>query len=260
MLDEIKTRSRQHLRSLEYAYREYDKVAVITDSLIESTSKIGARKDSIYVVGNVIDYETIIKKSKEEVMFDSFSESNVSIERLKEVLDSDDKKFITIGRFSPEKSHDRLMRSFDKLYKDNKDIYLIIVGGHGEKYKETLKLVGSLECKDRIIIVKNVSNPYSIPAKCNYFVLPSLYEGFGLVIAEADILGLSVITTDIDGPRKFLEENGGTMVENSEDGIYNGMVKQLNNEVKVMNVDYKKYNKKQVEEFYRLLEGEDNER
>ena len=32
------------------------------------------------------------------------------------------------------------------------------------------------------------------------------------------------------------------------------------NEVKVMNVDYKKYNKKQVEEFYRLLEGEDNER
>lgn len=260
MLSEIKTRSRQHLRSLKYAYQEYDKVAVITDSLIESTSKIGGRKDNIYVASNIIDYEGIIKKSKEEVKLDSYSECSVSLEELKEILNSKDKKYITIGRFSPEKSHDRLIRSFDKLYKDNKDIYLIIIGGHGELYNKTKELVNSLDSRERIILIKNVSNPYSILKKCDYFVLPSLYEGFGLVITEADILGLSVITTDIDGPRKFLTENGGTMVSNSEDGIYDGMKKLLNNEVKVMKVDYKKYNKHEIDNFYKLLEGLKNER
>jgi CDP-glycerol glycerophosphotransferase len=61
-------------------------------------------------------------------------------------------------------------------------------------------------------------NPYNLLARCDYFVLSSLHEGFGLVIAEADILGKPVISTDIEGPRTFMKKNGGTLVENSENG------------------------------------------
>ena len=95
-------------------------------------------------------------------------------------------------------------------------------------------------------------------SKCDYFVLPSYYEGFGLVIAEADIVGLPVVSTNLDGPRKFLEDNDGIMVPNCEDGIYEGMKRLLNNEVKVMNVDYKKYNEHALNEFYNLLSGGKN--
>ena len=88
----------------------------------------------------------------------------------------------------------------------------------------------------------NMPNPYNLLAKCDYFILSSLYEGFGLVIAEADIVGLPVISTDIDGPRTFMKKHGGTLVENSEDGILDGMRLLAEGKIKPMNVDYEKYN------------------
>ena len=93
-------------------------------------------------------------------------------------------------------------------------------------------------------------------SKCNYFVLPSHYEGFGLVLAEADIVNVPVISTNLDGPRKFMDQNKGVLVENSEDGILDGMKMLLNNKVKVMHVDYKNYNAEALNEFYKLLDGD----
>ena len=255
MIDEIKTRKKQHRRTLEYAYNEYDKVAVVSDILIDSTKEISKRDDNIYEAINVIDYKGIIEKSKKEIVFDKFTKSNKSRDELVKILDSDSKVFITIGRFSKEKGHDRLINCFDKIYKENKNINLIIIGGLGDKYKDTIKLVDSLECKNKIILINNISNPYNILKKCDYFVLPSYYEGFGLVLAEADIVKLPVVSTNLDGPRKFMESNNGVMVPNCEDGIYEGMKRLLNNEIKVMNVDYEEYNKHALKEFYDLLSG-----
>ena len=110
-----------------------------------------------------------------------------------------------------------------------------------------------MSAKDNIIAIKSVSNPYVILKKCDYFVLSSYYEGFGLVIAEADILKKPVISTDVIGPRGFLKENNGTLVENNENGLYNGMKKMLNNDVTAMNVDYEKYNQNAIKEFYKLI-------
>ncbi len=259
MLDEIKTRKIQHRPTLEYAYNVYNKVAIVSDTLFESTSEISKRKDNIFIANNIIDYKSIIKKSKQDIKFDSFTESNIELNKLIKILNSDSKKFITIGRFSKEKGHERLINSFNKLYLKNKNIHLIIIGGKGDKYSETLNLAKSLESKDNIILIKNMSNPYSVLGKCDYFVLPSYYEGFGLVLAEADILDIPVISTNIDGPKKFMEKNNGVMVENSEEGIYNGMERLLKGEIKPMKVDYDKYNEEALKGYYSLL-GDKNEK
>lgn len=255
MENEIKTRQIQHNRTLQYAYNAYKKVVVVNEDLIESTSNISKRKDNIYVANNIINYKNVIESSKvSEVSFDEDTQSNITLEKLNEILeDNTKKKFITIGRFSPEKGHDRLIKAFDKLYNENSNIYLIIIGGAGKKYNETLELINKLPAKDNIIAIKSVSNPYVILKKCNYFVLSSYYEGFGIVIAEADILAKPVISTDVIGPRGFIKENNGTLVENNEQGLYNGMKKMLKNEIKCMNVNYKKYNENAIQEFYKII-------
>mgnify|MGYP000780861956 FL=1 len=84
-------------------------------------------------------------------------------------------------------------------------------------------------------------------------MLSSFYEGFGLVLAEADILGLPVISTDISGPRSFMKKYGGTLVENSENGIYQGMEMLHSGFVKPMKVDYEAYNQEAIQEFENLL-------
>ncbi len=253
MLNEIKTRKTQHLPTLQYAYKEYDKVVLVSDILFDSTYEISGRKDNIYTARNIIDYKSILEKSKRKIEFDSDTESNVDEKKLISILKNKGKKFITIGRFSKEKGHERLIRSFDKLYKKNKDIYLIIIGGNGVLYDTTKELVNSLDCKNNVILIKKISNPYNILASCDYFIMPSFYEGFGLVIAEADIVGLPVVSTDIEGPKKFMNDHNGVMVDNTEEGIYNGLKLLYDDKVKVMNVDYEKYNKEVLEEFYKLL-------
>lgn len=89
---------------------------------------------------------------------------------------------------------------------------------------------------------------------CDYLVLPSFYEGFGLVLAEADILGLPCFSTDITGPKLFMERYGGKLVDNSEEGILSGLRDCLAGNVpKRLNIDYQKYNEEAVVQFETLL-------
>lgn len=254
MINEIKTRQNQHRKTLKYAYKVYDKVAIVTAGLKDSVVQISGKEDNIFVADNIINYKSIKEKAAKNVIkFNENTESTVSLEELNEILDGENKKFITIGRFSPEKGHARLIRAFNKLYQENKAINLIIIGGTGKQYEKTLELIQTLEARKNIIIIKDVANPYTILKKCDYFVLSSYYEGFGLVIAEADILQKPVISTDIAGPKALMLENGGTLVENTQEGLYKGMKKLLAGEVQVMDVDYEKYNQNAIKEFYELL-------
>lgn len=253
MLNEIKTRHNQNYKSLKIAYRDYDKVAIVNEDLRESTVKISGRKDNIYEAKNLIMYKEVLEKSKLPIEYDECTEANVTQEELLQILDSNSKKIISIGRFSPEKGHMRLINAFRENWKKDNSIYLIIIGGVGKDYIKTIEYVEKLDCKDNIILIRSISNPYPILNKCDYFVLSSFYEGFGIVIAEADILGKPVISTDIIGPRKFMKTNGGYLVENSEKGLTFGIEKLLKDEIKAMNADYEEYNQEALNEFYDLI-------
>lgn len=74
-----------------------------------------------------------------------------------------------------------------------------------------------------------------------------------MVLLEADVLGVPVFSTDILGPSGFLKVHNGTLVENTEEGIYKGMEMYLQGEIQTMNIDYKEYNRKAVKEFEDLL-------
>lgn len=68
-----------------------------------------------------------------------------------------------------------------------------------------------------------MKNPMPILKKCDLFILSSIYEGLGLVMLEADSLGIPVFSTDVHGPSNFLKQYGGYLVEDSTEGILQGM-------------------------------------
>lgn len=253
MVQEMKVRKNQHPNAIRYAYNHYDHVAIVTEDMREPTLSLCDKPDSICVVNNIIDYKNVLKKSKWKMSFDENTTSNKSFEEIKEILNSTHKKFITIGRFSPEKGHIRLLNAFEKFQQEESEPYLIIIGGHGPLYDETLRHAQSLKCYDHVILIRSLSNPYAFLKKCDYFVFTSFYEAFGLGLVEADILGIPAISTDILGPRGFMTMNHGTLVYNDETGIYEGMKLLYSNKVNVMNVDYKKYNQAAIQQFEDLL-------
>ena len=256
MVQEIRTKRNQRTDVLKYAYGTYKTVAVVTEDLIASTALFTrGRKGHIRVCRNVIDTVNVTEcaRKKEELM--KAEEVYPSPAALKSFLASDGRKLISIGRFSPEKGHFRLISAFAKLCTMEKDVRLVIVGGVAKDnyFAKTIRQVEKLGLRDSVVLVRNMPNPYPLLSACDGFVLSSLYEGFGLVIAEADVLKKPVVCTDIVGPRGFLKLHGGTLVEDSEEGIYQGMQKLLAGEIPVMQVDYEKYNEEAMQEFYSLL-------
>jgi CDP-glycerol glycerophosphotransferase len=110
--------------------------------------------------------------------------------------------------------------------------------------------VKNSSCPDAIFLVRYMSNPMPLVKKCDYFVLSSLYEGFGLVLVEADVLGLPCFSTDIVGPQGFMRKYDGLLVADSEDGIVDGMRACLNGTVPArLNIDYEQYNREAIEAF-----------
>lgn len=262
MDQEIRTKGNVNRDVLSYAYQTYDSVAVVTPDLMESTQKIVAHLKleglsgtaNIVIAKNVINYERIERLGEREFAIDPKTYMNVEEERLMEILATDAVKFITIGRFSKEKGHYRLMDAFEKIWLKQQNSYLIIVGGYGPLFAKTKERAERMKCADHIVVIKYLSNPYALLKQCSYFVLSSFYEGFGLVLAEADILGVRCFSTDITGPAMFMKQYGGMLVESSEAGILSGLQACLDNTVpEKLNINYEQYNKEAVEQFEALI-------
>lgn len=253
---EITVRGNLRADVLSYAYQKYDHIAVVTKDLIEPTRKYLTSERELIIAHNLIDVEGIKERGNQEIFFDETTSCNLPFDQVMNILNSNVKKLVNVGRFSPEKGHRRLIDSFVRVWQDNHDAYLFIIGGNEFKglYKELCDYVESLPCKEHIIMILAMSNPLPVVKACDSFVFSSYYEGFGLVLVEADILGLPVISTDIVGPRTFMQENGGVLVEDSEAGLEEGMRSLFKNEIATLGVDYDEYNQKAIAQFKKLLE------
>ena len=253
MIQETKTRSTQKLFVLREAYNKYENVVSVSPDLIESIREIADNDIDVGVVHNIANYQGIIKRSKKDITFDrkTVIDSN-HLGGLDDVLNGPGKKFICIGRFTAEKGFERLILAFNEFYKDYPDAQLIIVGSRGRDYDDFLELRKSLPCWKNVTVIKFISNPMPILKRCDLYVSPSLYEGWSMVIMEADILNVPVISTDVTGVQ-WIRNYGGYMVEDSKEGILQGFHDFMEGKVKVMDVDYEEYNQNAIREFMEIL-------
>ena len=254
MQKELSTRNNQHKLTIRSAYKAYDRVAVVTEAMAKSTAKISGRKDNIVVVSNAFDADRFIENSKKNIEYQKESRSSVHhAGGIEGILNSKGEKFITVGRYSAEKQHNMLIDAFCEYNEKNPDSYLIIIGGSGKLYGKTVAYANSKHCSQNIACLWSIANPMPILKKCDLFVLPSKYEALGLVMFEADCVGVPVICTEMDGPKAILKAHGGTMVENSKDGLLKGFEAFKRGEVKPMNIDFKEYNKTAISQFENLF-------
>lgn len=114
-----------------------------------------------------------------------------------------------VGTIQPRKNIDRLIKAFNIL--SIKNLELVIVGKKGWDYEKTLILPQDLGIENRVRFLHSVTDA-DLPhfyKHAEVFVLPSLYEGFGLPILEAMKYGCPVITSSTSS----LPEAGGDAAE-----------------------------------------------
>ena len=154
---------------------------------------------------NLIDYKSIIDKSKETV--EDFSKTSGTT-------------FINIGRHDEkQKRLSRIIQATEKLNKEGYKFRVVFVGKGSDTniYKKESKKIKN------IVFLGAKKNPYPYLKMSDCFLLSSQFEGYPVVFVESQILGKPIVTTEVSDSKKDIEGKYGIVVENSEEGVYKGM-------------------------------------
>ncbi len=106
------------------------------------------------------------------------------------------KYFVFLGTLQPRKNILRLIKAFAKLGGGTK---LVIIGKKGWLYEKILKISQGLGVENKVIFTGFVPDedlPALYKASVAY-ILPSLYEGFGIPVIEAQACGAITITSTV---------------------------------------------------------------
>jgi glycosyltransferase involved in cell wall biosynthesis len=109
-----------------------------------------------------------------------------------------------VGRLEIQKSVETLLYAAKALKKDIPELRIMIVGT-GTLQETLVNLAAALDISDITCFAGTKSQVEKYFAASDVFVLPSLFEGFGIVIIEAFRASLPVVATKIEGPEELIE-------------------------------------------------------
>jgi len=160
--------------------------------------------------------------------------------------------FVCLGRMSPEKDHAKLIRAFSGVLQQCPDAKLVVLGD-GPLWQDLNRLMNELGIGKSVKFAGLRMNPFPALKAGDCFVLSSNHEGQPMVLLEAMVLAKPIIATDIDGNRGLLGEDYGELVENSEEGLRQGMLAFLERGPNPYAFDAAEYQKSAVRNFQNVI-------
>jgi glycosyltransferase involved in cell wall biosynthesis len=134
-------------------------------------------------------------------------------------LHSDFRRFVYVGRFSPEKNLPRLLEAFRVVRNQNKAELMLI--GYGPDEPLLRQKTQDLDLGESVVFTgpKTQDEVSQALAESDCLVLPSLSEPWGLVVNEALCTGIPVIVSDRCGcAPDLVSESTGWMFEAEDTG------------------------------------------
>ncbi len=100
-----------------------------------------------------------------------------------------------VGRFHPQKNHSFLLEVFSEVKKKNPNSVLLLIGS-GDLESAIQHRIEELGLKDSVMLLGNRSDMHRLYQAMDVFVLPSLFEGLGIVAIEAQAAGVPCVCSD----------------------------------------------------------------
>ncbi|MHB1657180.1 MAG: glycosyltransferase [Burkholderiales bacterium] len=114
--------------------------------------------------------------------------------------------FLYLGRLAIDKGILDLVAAFDKLWREDQAISLLIVGPDEDGVSDKIQAM-VLACQEAIHFYGETVNPESYIEIADVLCLPSYREGFGMVLLEAAAMGKAVLASRIYGITDAVIEN-----------------------------------------------------
>jgi glycosyltransferase involved in cell wall biosynthesis len=117
-------------------------------------------------------------------------------------------RLLFVGRLEKQKSIHTLLEALCvlKMKDDTSNFYLTIVG-EGSLRKSLEQRTKELQIEELVEFVGSQKDPAPYFSSSDIFALPSIWEGFGIVILEAFRAKLPVVASNIEGPSELIQDN-----------------------------------------------------
>ena len=132
--------------------------------------------------------------------------------------------FINVARQDENKNQREIIRNFAKLYKENNNIRLILLGD-GPCHKMLKVLVGELNLESVVSIPGAKDNVAEYYAIADVYVQASHREALPMSVLEAIAAGLPIIATDVGGLKDIVKGNGILIPDTNK--LFDAMQKML---------------------------------
>ena len=147
-----------------------------------------------------------------------------------------EKTIIVVGRLAPAKDHATLIRAWALIHRKHPD-WQVRIYGDGPLRKSLASLIRECQVNDSLHLMGASSEIMAAYEKASIFCMPSIFEGFGLVTAEALAKGLpSIGFVDCPGTNSLIfDGTNGLLVDpdmhkgNRAEALAAGLVRLIEN-------------------------------
>jgi glycosyltransferase involved in cell wall biosynthesis len=171
----------------------YERVLCVSEDLYESSLRCGVPAGRCVLVENAIDTEEFRRRK--------------SVTEARRELGLPVKPFLVgaVGRLSPEKGFDVLLRAVAGLRSQGHDVALLLVG-EGEQKAALEALAGELGCRASLHLAGFREDVRPCYEAMDAYALSSIREGLPNVVLEALAIGVPVVATRIAGVPRVLTD------------------------------------------------------
>lgn len=110
-------------------------------------------------------------------------------------IPADKKAYVTVANFRKPKNHSFLL-DVAKSLKDKNDIFLLYLIGDGSLRTEIEEKIANLGLKDHVILLGSRGDVPKILCAFDGMIFPSIHEGLGGVVLEAQLVGVPAVVSD----------------------------------------------------------------
>ncbi len=185
-------RWRIYPRLAQWCYLWADEIVAVSNGVADDLANVAhLPRERIRVVYNPVVTPDLYEKSAEPLQHPWFQAGQPPV-------------ILSVGRLTPQKGFDLLIRAFAQVRKKSRARLLIL--GEGEERTALEDLASALGIERDVSLPGFVSNPYNYMARAAVFALSSRWEGLPTVLVEAMSLNLPVVSSDCpSGPREILQ-------------------------------------------------------
>ena len=199
----------------ERAYNSFDHIIAVSNNVRECFLRHLKVTTPVSILYNTNETEQIQARSQEKPHNPDFRpDEAISI--------------CSVAKLMKTKGFDRLLNVHKRLMDEGLHHHIYILG-IGEEQAALERQMKELGIEDSVTLLGFHKNPYQYVSRCDLYVCSSHREGFSTAVTESLIVGTPVVSTNCSGAKELLGEHDeyGLVVENSKEGIYQGMKRML---------------------------------